>query len=669
MKAAKLEFFFTMVAAISTVSPDPKASSQNPGSTTTRPPLLPSERQNGVHNQPRRPRAREVPSRYMSMSPSSSSSTSTTTSTATTTTTSSTSSSSASSSVPGRFPSPLVSRAPRNASTTPIRSQSVNWRRSTTPKPAPVANGGEISAATKLLLTSSRSLSVSFQGEAFSLPISKTKAMNQGGNNTQKRTPERRRSSTPLRGKVDDGGGGGGDGRVGDQVDNSKPGDQHRWPARTQQFNRSMFSRRLDCSNAESKGFNRSSMVARALQDSLLDDESRRASFDGLLNLESQNGDVLSGIRGAMDTNSVNESSVPSDLTASDTESVSSGSTSGAQDINGGPHPRRGMVVSARFWQETNMRLRRLQDPGLGLSSSSPASKFVAPPKLSQSRKYSDGPMTMTSSPRMMSSPIRGAIRAASPSKLTSLASSPLRGLSPSRVRSSNGTGVLTGSPWDTASVLSFAVDVRRGKVGENRIVDAHQLRLLYNRHLQWRFVNARGDAALTVQRRIAEKNLWNAWITTTALRDSVRYKRTQVQLLRQKMKLSSILRGQIAYLDEWSHLDKDHSSSLQGAIEALKASTLRLPVVGGATAHVQSVKEAISFAVDVMQSMASSASSLLTKVEEVNSLTAELSNVAAKEHVLLERCREVLSVLLAIQVKDCSLRTHILQLNREQIA
>ncbi|XP_057545299.1 QWRF motif-containing protein 2-like [Amaranthus tricolor] len=640
---------------------------QDPSST--RPPLLRSERGNGGYvNSQRRIRGREVPSRYMSMSSSSNSNSnsslnnSTTTSTITNDSTNSTSSSS----ISRRFPSPVVSRNNGRSLDTSKRSQSVDRRRSGTPKPTTVVgNGGEISAATKLLVTSTRRLSVSFQGESFSLPISKTKAVNQGGCNNSSNvrkggTPERRKS-TPLRGKVDGGGG--------DQIEysnvnsslNSKPRDQHRWPARTRQLN--MLSRSLDCSNDEGKQFLGSSVVGRGLKESLLDD-SRRVSFDGMLNLESDNGDVLNGIRGGLDANSMNDSSVPSDLTASDTDSVSSGSTSGAHEIHGGAHGRslpHGIVVSARFWQETNMRLRRLQDPGLGLSSS-PTSKFVTPPKLSQSRKFSDGPM---SSPRAMSSPIRGAIRAASPSKVfNTSASSPMRGLSPSRVRSSIGSAYGS-SPWDTPSVLSFAVDVRRGKVGENEIVDAHQLRLLYNRHLQWRFVNARADASLSVQRRNAEKNMWNAWITITALRDSVRYKRTQLQLLRQKLKLSSILRGQIAYLEEWSRLDKDHSSSMQGAIEALKASTLRLPVVGGATADIQRVKEAVASAVDVMHSMATSTYSLSAKVEEVNSLVAELSKVASKERIMLEKCKEVLSSLDALQVKDCSLRTHKMQLNR----
>lgn len=36
-------------------------------------------------------------------------------------------------------------------------------------------------------------------------------------------------------------------------------------------------------------------------------------------------------------------------------------------------------------------------------------------------------------------------------------------------------------------------------------------------------------------------------------------------------------------YLEELSLMDRDYSNSLSGATEALKASTLRLPVVGGA--------------------------------------------------------------------------------------
>lgn len=641
-----------MVAAVSgaasTNPQNPKTTSgDEPQINPRRPPLLPSEKGNNGISNPKRPKSRVVSSRYMSPSPS--------------TSTSNSSSVSSSSSSSRRFPSPLVSRNSGTVSNSPAllpkRAVSVDRRR---PVPAarPLApdldaklgNATETSAATKLLVTATRSLSVSFQGEAFSLPISKTKVAPPSPNlsSVRKGTPERRRSSTPLRGKGDGGG---------DQMENSKPIDQHRWPGRTRQVN--PLSRSLDCSGGDRSKLTGSGNVIRTLQQSMIDE--RRASLDGRLSLDFGHADLLKPVHHAQDGNSVNnESSVPSDLTASDSDSVSSGSTSGVQECVGNSRAKngpRGIVVSARFWQETNSRLRRLQDPGSPLSTS-PSSKLIAPPKLK--RFSSDGPL---SSPRSMSSPIRGAIRAASPSKLAA-SSSPSRGFpSPSRVR--NAVSTINNSVSETPSVLSFAVDVRRGKVGESRILDAHILRLLYNRHLQWRFVNARSEATLLVQKHSAEKSLWNAWITISDLRDTVTKKRHKLQLLRQKLKLASILRGQVSSLEDWASFDKDHSISLLGAIEALKASTLRLPVVGGAIADIQSLKEAIGSTVDVMQSMASSICSLLPKVDEVNSLVIELAKMNAKERALLEQCKDFLAIIAAMQVTYCSLRTHILQHNR----
>lgn len=39
-----------------------------------------------------------------------------------------------------------------------------------------------------------------------------------------------------------------------------------------------------------------------------------------------------------------------------------------------------------------------------------------------------------------------------------------------------------------------------------------------------------------------------------------------------------------MTFLEDWASLDENHLISVVGAIEALKASTLRLPVGGGAT-------------------------------------------------------------------------------------
>ncbi|KAF3614992.1 hypothetical protein FXO37_35704 [Capsicum annuum] len=61
--------------------------------------------------------------------------------------------------------------------------------------------------------------------------------------------------------------------------------------------------------------------------------------------------------------------------------------------------------------------------------------------------------------------------------------------------------------------------------------------------------------------------------------------------------------------------IDGEHCKSLSGTICAMEASIIRLPVVEGAKAEVQNVKDAFSSAVDVMQAMGSSMCSLQPKV------------------------------------------------------
>ncbi|KAL9313065.1 hypothetical protein ACSQ67_018517 [Phaseolus vulgaris] len=237
--------------------------------------------------------------------------------------------------------------------------------------------------------------------------------------------------------------------------------------------------------------------------------------------------------------------------------------------------------------------------------------------------------------------------------------SSSSRGVSPLRLRSGASYNGFNKEP----SILSFAVDVKRGRVGENRIVVAHSLRLLHNRLLQWRFVNARADSDLSVQKSNAESCLYDAWASTTKLQESVRAKRRELQLLKHKLKLVFILKKQMVYLEDWAVLDEIYISSLAGAIKALKASTLRLPVVDGATADVCKVKDVICSAMDIMKAMGSSMCLLLPKVGYVNSLVVEVANLSTKEHVLLDECRRHLSMVTTMQVRECSLRSHISQL------
>ncbi|KAE8708271.1 QWRF motif-containing protein 2 [Hibiscus syriacus] len=503
-----------MVAAFSHPSTPSRSPVEEPNthqeqtstSTTKRSPL----KDNGS-TVTRKPRGRKVSSRYMSSSPSTSSSSSSSSSSSATTTMSA-KTTAAWNNTTARYPSPFISRSTNATSTStptsttlpsvPTRSQSVDRRR---PRGQAShgnnANSTELSAASKMLITSIRSLSVSFQGEAFSLPISKTKTQVVPCS-TRKVTPERRRA-TPVR----------------DHGDNSKPLDQLRWPGRTLQGNPvsglNPLSISLD-SSCERRMAGSGAMLAKSLlQSIMLDESSRSASFDGASRLSLDLGSAAEFSKEPNkqnpDVNSTNEASfVPYDLTASDTDSLSSGSTnSGKQDYGGtgiskGRIVPRNIAVSTKCWQETSSWLRRLQDPSLPLSTS-PGSRIGASAKFSQSKRFSS----------------------------------------------------------DAACRLHGQWLLLSGEVQDPLLLIA----------------NAREDATFMVQK----------------------------------------LSAKIAYLEAWAILDIDHSSALLGATEALKASVLRLLVVGKAIADIQNLKDAVCSAVDVMQATTSSICLLSSKVKFVN--------------------------------------------------
>ncbi|KAF8095052.1 hypothetical protein N665_0342s0003 [Sinapis alba] len=228
--------------------------------------------------------------------------------------------------------------------------------------------------------------------------------------------------------------------------------------------------------------------------------------------------------------------------------------------------------------------------------------------------------------------------------------------MSPIRVRSSQSN--------NTSLTLTFAVDGKKEKSRENGVADdAHVLKLLHNSLLQWRFANARASAVISAQKMTTEKRLYNSWISISKLYDSVRAKRIKMQRLKLNLKLIFIINRQMENLEEWLVVERDYVSSLVGAAEGLKGSTLCLPVDCMAKVNGQSVKDAISSAVDVMQAMASSICLLLPKVGKISCLAAELALVNIKEQEMLDICSELLNRILALQVRETSFQTQAIQL------
>ncbi|KAI3775353.1 hypothetical protein L1987_49926 [Smallanthus sonchifolius] len=273
-------------------------------------------------------------------------------------------------------------------------------------------------------------------------------------------------------------------------------------------------------------------------------------------------------------------------------------------------------------------------------------------------------------SARSQSLPATGA-RTSSPSKQSGLGSksrpispAPSKRASPSRVRPSSPLRQPCSS--NRVSVLTFVADIKKGKKVADQIEDAHYLRLLYNRQVQWRYVNASAEAAFKSQKITAKKSLYNVCRRTSELHDSVAARRIELNQLRLKLNLHSGLNQQVAYLNEWAKIEKDQSLALSGAIEDLKSSTLRLPVTGGATVDIQTVKSSLRSALEVMQTIGSNMQTTLSRLEGSDCLTSELATVVAEERALLDECEVLLISAASLQAKEYSLRTHLVQMKQE---
>ncbi|GAA0166960.1 hypothetical protein LIER_22001 [Lithospermum erythrorhizon] len=491
----------------------------------------------------------------------------------------------------------------------------------------------DISDAERMLRKSTRSLSVSFQGENKAMLKPSPASTSSGSSRVRKGTDESRKLTAVVK----------------DQTENVRICDRNMWHGRLKAMNSPNLARSLDYGNDKSKLFGSGNRI-RDSQNSVISNTSKTKG-ETRFKSDSVNSEVICKAQCVEEINSVSisdKSTVSGVLGSDNTSSGLSGSTLGGSVVKarGG---RRDIVVPARFLQETNSRRRMEREIASGPSMPIGTKKYLLEiPVLVHGR---------------FASPIRGETKLAFISKglWTPMNCSSPRGR-PSPAKSRNGTPKCS---HDNAapSVLSFNADIRRVAGGENRVEDAHELRILHNRQLQWRFINARAEAALLAQSGTAERNLYNASVAISKLQHSIESKRSRLQLLRQNLNLYSILKGQLPYLESWALIDQDHCILLSEVVQALQTNIANLPLPDGAKANIELVKKAICSAADVMQGVTSSVGSHMAMVEQVSLLTSELANTTANEIDLIDQGKNLLSEFATLQVNDCSLKAHVLQL------
>ncbi|XP_052483314.1 AUGMIN subunit 8 [Gossypium raimondii] len=328
------------------------------------------------------------------------------------------------------------------------------------------------------------------------------------------------------------------------------------------------------------------------------------------------------------------------------------------------------LMVVTPTWMRTSTSSSQSHSSTSVISSTlrgvSPTPRVVSPTRMRTSTSSTTSvinstPRGLSPTPRVVS-PNRMRI---STSSSTSVINSTPRGVSPSpRVVNPTQMRTSTSSSQSHSSTLdiNFIIDFQKVRKSASFIEDAHQLHLLYNRYLQWRYANAHSEAVLYIQKVTAEETLYNVWNATLVLWDALIKKRINLQRLKLELKLNSILNDQMGYLKDWVLLERDHIRCLAGAIEDLKATTLHLPITDGGRADSESLKAAICSVVDVMQAMGSSICSLVPKVEGINNWVSELAAISTQEQNMLDQCEALLASTADLQLEEYSLRSHLIQ-------
>ncbi|CAN6173846.1 unnamed protein product [Urochloa humidicola] len=196
---------------------------------------------------------------------------------------------------------------------------------------------------------------------------------------------------------------------------------------------------------------------------------------------------------------------------------------------------------------------------------------------------------------------------------------------------------------------------------------DVHQLRLLDNRYLQHRFLNARAEAAAKAKAAAAEKSLYGLAERLLGLRECVAEKRVEVDAMRREQTLHSVVNAQVPYLDQWSDMEGEHSSCLKGVTTALHNASLRLPVVGNVKASCGEITDVLTSAAQLLEPLSPCVGNFLPKVEEIDDVAKNLAQVIATERTLIAECGNLLYQAHNLQMREYSLRSELMQLKQSE--
>ncbi|WOL07047.1 QWRF motif-containing protein 7-like [Canna indica] len=207
----------------------------------------------------------------------------------------------------------------------------------------------------------------------------------------------------------------------------------------------------------------------------------------------------------------------------------------------------------------------------------------------------------------------------------------------------------------------------RRRKESAPGEEESHQLRLLSSRLVQWRFANARAEAAVEASWCNAEEKLFHVWLRTYELRNLVAAKRILTQRRKQKVKLAQILQPQVHRLSQWEPHAKKHIEAVATLVRLLGSACLSLPLVEGAQANSVSLHRSMGISMEIMKEVVDSAGIFYSQVGDVDAILYELMKTIRLEMEGLEELVKICKRVSSLEMHEVSLRAHMIQAMKEE--
>ncbi|KAG2332145.1 hypothetical protein Bca52824_003325 [Brassica carinata] len=204
--------------------------------------------------------------------------------------------------------------------------------------------------------------------------------------------------------------------------------------------------------------------------------------------------------------------------------------------------------------------------------------------------------------------------------------------------------------------------DTKRQKKVLGQQADAHCLKLLHNRYLQWRFANASAEAKIQSQKAQAERMFYSIGLKMSELSDSVQKKRIELQRLLRVKTLMEIMESQIPYLEQWTNIEEEYSISVSETSEALLNASLRLPLDADIKVEPKELAETLDVASKSMEDIVQNLGNFLPKTQEMETLMSELARVISSEKASVEDCGVALLKTHSSHIEECYLRSQFIQ-------